>query len=242
MLRASRSWCTPPPGCFVVSSLPSPPLCSTVNPWAFMHPRSWCRMRGAMVSRCGRWTCSTVITSARWNSTAHTLVRWHVLGARHQRDLVRHMSIDEARPLLRKPTEGEDLVADYAQLGLTLGRHPLALLRERLTQLRFRTSACLQTWPHKKAVRVAVLVTGRQRPGTATGGIFLTLEDEFGSINVVVWNDLTSRQRNEVLSGRMLGVSGVVERAEGVIHVIAGRLEDHTVLLGRLATSSRDFH
>src|SRR3569833_360917 len=104
------------------------------------------------------------------------------------------------------------------------------------------SSAFLQTWPHNKAVRVAGRGTGRQRPGTATGVFFLTLEDEFGSINVVVWNDLTSRQRNEVLSGRLLGVSGVVERAEGVIHVIAGRLEDHTVLLGRLATSSRDFH
>src|SRR3569833_2017114 len=167
------------------------------------------------------------------------LARWHVLGARHQRDLVRHMSIDEARPLLRKPTEGEDLVADYAQLGLTLGRHPLALLRERLTQLRFRTSACLQTWPHKKAVRVAGLVTGRQRPGTATGVIFLTLEDEFGSINVVVWNALTSRQRDEVLSGRLLGVSGVVERAEGVLHKNAGRLEEHTVLLGRKKTRTQ---
>ena len=170
------------------------------------------------------------------------LARWHVLGARHERDLVRNMPIDEARPLLRTPTEGEDLVADYAQLGLTLGRHPLALLRERLTQLRFRTSECLHTWPHKKAVRIAGLVTGRQRPGTATGVIFLTLEDEFGSINVVVWNDLASRQRSEVLSGRLLGVSGVVERAEGVIHVIATQLEDHTMLLGRLATSSRDFH
>jgi len=170
------------------------------------------------------------------------LARWHVLGARHERDLVRKMPIDEARPLLRKPTEGEDLVADYAQLGLTLGRHPLALLRERLARLHFRTSDCLQTWPHKKAVRVAGLVIGRQRPGTATGVIFLTLEDEFGSINVVVWNDLASRQRNEVLDGRLLGVSGVVEKAEGVIHVIAGRLEDHTVLLGRLMTSSRNFH
>ena len=170
------------------------------------------------------------------------LARWRVLGARHERDLVRHMPIDEARPLLRTPTEGEDLVADYAQLGLTLGRHPLALLRERLTQLRFRTSECLQTWPHKKAVRIAGLVTGRQRPGTATGVIFLTLEDEFGSINVVVWNDLASRQRNAVLGGRLLGVSGTVEKAEGVIHVIAARLEDHTMLLGRLATSSRDFH
>jgi len=128
------------------------------------------------------------------------------------------------------------------KLGLTLGRHPLALLRERLTQLRFRTSECLQTWPLKQAVRIAGLVTGRQRPGTATGVIFLTLEDEFGSINVVVWNDLASRQRDAVLDGRLLGVSGVVERTERVIHVIASQLEDHTMLLGRLVTSSRDFH
>src|SRR3569623_648870 len=170
------------------------------------------------------------------------LARWRVLGARREPDLVRAMPINEGRPLLRKPTEGEDLVADYAQLGLTLGRHPLALLRARLTRLRFRTSAALATLPHKKSVRVAGLVTGRQRPGTATGVIFITLEDEFGTVNVVVWSDLAERQRAEVLDGRLLGVNGVIEKAEGIIHLIATGLEDHSALLGRLATTSRDFH
>lgn len=170
------------------------------------------------------------------------LAHWHVLGAQAEDDLLRAAPLEEGRPLLRRPSEGEDLVADYASLGLTLGRHPLALLRERLARLRFRSSDTLAAVPHGSRARVAGLVINRQRPGTATGVVFLTLEDEFGNINVVVWNELAERQRAAVLGARLLGVSGVLEKTEGVVHLVAARLEDHSALLGRLVTRSRDFH
>src|SRR3569623_1157765 len=121
-------------------------------------------------------------------------------------------------------------------------RRSPALVTSRAGACSARSSTALATLPHKKSVRGAGLVTGRQRPGTATGVIFITLEDEFGTVNVVVWSDLAERQRAEVLDGRLLGVIGVIVKAEGVIHLIATGLEDHSALLGRLATTSRDFH
>ncbi|MBS4096532.1 MAG: error-prone DNA polymerase [Sulfuricella sp.] len=150
--------------------------------------------------------------------------------------------IQEAQPELLPPSEGQNLVADYASLGLTLGRHPLALLRERLQRQRMVTATELQAFPHGRITRVAGLVIGRQRPGTASGVTFLTLEDETGQINVVVWRDLAERQRRELLGARLLAVYGVLERQGGVTHLIAGRLRDFTQLLGNLVTQSRDFH
>jgi error-prone DNA polymerase len=170
------------------------------------------------------------------------LARWQALGARRADGLMETMAVAEAQPLLRRPTEGEDIVEDYAHLGLTLGRHPLALLRGRLSALRYHDSCELQQIPHGRSVRAAGLVITRQRPATASGATFLTLEDEHGTINVVVWRDLAKRQRAEVLEGRLLGVTGKIEKAEGVMHLVAAKLEDHTPLLGRLVTESHDFH
>jgi error-prone DNA polymerase len=169
------------------------------------------------------------------------LARWHSLGMCKQGDLLEGIPIPEALPSLRSPSEGEDLVADYAQLGFTLGRHPLALLRGHLARRRLLSSDDLRRQPHGRRARAVGLVITRQRPGTATGVTFLTLEDEFGTINVVVWGELAERERALVLRGRLLGVSGVVERADGVLHLVAERLEDHGELLGRLPTRSRDF-
>jgi error-prone DNA polymerase len=91
-------------------------------------------------------------------------------------------------------------------------------------------------------VRTAGLVTCRQRPDTASGVVFVTLEDETGCINVVLWRDLVERQRREMLGARLLGVQGVLEREGEVVHLIARRLFDHSALLGPLAAASRDFH
>ena len=93
-----------------------------------------------------------------------------------------------------------------------------------------------------RPARAAGIVTGRQRPDTASGVVFVTLEDETGSVNVVVWRDLGERQRRELLGARLLGVHGILERDGEVVHLIAGRLTDHSALLGQLATASRDFH
>jgi error-prone DNA polymerase len=125
---------------------------------------------------------------------------------------------------------------------LSLGRHPLALLRPRLARLRVSTAERIRAMPPGCHARTAGLVIGRQRPGTASGVVFVTLEDETGCVNVIVWNTLVERQRRELLGARLLAVEGVLEREGEVVHLIARRLIDHSGLLGRLPTSSRDFH
>jgi len=116
------------------------------------------------------------------------------------------------------------------------------LLRSRLNRLQVLTAAELKALPHGHAVHTAGLVITRQRPGTATGVIFLTLEDETGHFNVVVWGRLAERQRREVLEARLLGVIGEIQREGEVLHIIAKQLQDHSTLLGQLTTHSRDFH
>jgi error-prone DNA polymerase len=168
------------------------------------------------------------------------LAHWSAAGAERRAPLDHPAT--EAAPGLRPPTEGQDIVADYASLGLTLGRHPLALLRGRLERMRFSTAEALRALAPGRIARVGGLVTCRQRPDTASGVVFVTLEDETGCINVVVWRDLVERQRKELLGARLLGVHGTVERDGEVVHLIARRLFDHSALLGPLATASRDFH
>jgi len=148
----------------------------------------------------------------------------------------------EIAPQLVAPTEGDEIVGDYAALGLTLRRHPLALLRARLKKQRIRSATELASARNGQLIRVAGLVTCRQRPATASGVIFVTLEDETGYMNLIVWNDLADRQRRELLGARLLAVQGEVQKQGSIVHVLARRLEDMTPLLGRLATASRDFH
>ena len=167
---------------------------------------------------------------------------WDVAGVERMPALLDAAPIEEAQPVLAAPSEGENIVADYANLGLTLGRHPLALLRERLQRQRMFTAAELKALPHGRLARVTGLVTGRQRPGTASGVTFVTLEDETGMVNVIVWRDLAERQRKELLRSSLLTVYGTLEREGEVVHLIAARLRDQTALLGNLATRSRDFH
>ncbi len=143
---------------------------------------------------------------------------------------------------LPAPNEGENLVADYRSLGLTLRRHPLALLRSHLAARRFLSAGDLQRSPDRLLARAAGIVTGRQRPGTASGIVFVTLEDETGYTNVVVRPELAERQRRELLGARLLGVYGQLEAKSGVVHLLAKRLVDLTAWLGRLETASRDFH
>ena len=167
---------------------------------------------------------------------------WLVAGIERRPPLLASAPIVESAPVLAAPTEGQDILADYASLGLTLGRHPLALLRPRLKKLSMITAAQLGTTPSGTPIRVAGLVTCRQHPGTAKGVIFVTLEDETGQINVVIWKRLAQKQRRPLLSARLLGVDGILERESGVTHLIAQRLTDHSALIGDLVTYSRDFH
>jgi error-prone DNA polymerase len=167
---------------------------------------------------------------------------WAVAGAIIEPHLLRDAPVQKSLPLLQNPSEGENIIADYRSLGLTLGRHPLALLRKRLQRMRLASAQELKNMPNGKPAKTAGIVTCRQRPGTAQGVIFVTLEDETGYTNVVVWNDLVERQRKELLGARLLGVEGYMQKESGVIHLVARRLVDHTSLLGRLITESRDFH
>jgi error-prone DNA polymerase len=160
-----------------------------------------------------------------------------------QGDLLTDLSLPEEPPALAAPSEAEDIVADYASISLTLGRHPMALLRRHMQRYRYQSSADLRALPDKQLVRCVGLVTGRQRPGTATGVIFVTLEDETGMTNVIVHADLVERQRKELLGAQLLGVRGVVQHASDgdVVHILAQYLVDHSELLGKLSVASRDF-
>ena len=130
----------------------------------------------------------------------------------------------------------------YATLGTTLGPHPLARLRSQLRARRCRSSRELPGIPSGRYIVAAGLVVGRQRPQTASGVTFVTLEDEHGMINVVVWRQLAERQRQPFLGARLLLVEGRLEAENGVRHLVARRLQDLTPLLGHLDVRSRDFH
>jgi error-prone DNA polymerase len=174
------------------------------------------------------------------------LAFWEVAGTERALPLApqgeRAGSIEEGRPLLEAPTEGQRIVADYASVGLTLGRHPMALLRERLARNRLLTASDLGCVAHGKIIRTAGIVLMRQRPQSAKGVTFLTLEDESGQVNVIVWESVGMQQRRPLLESKLLEIQGELQRQEGITHVIARRLIDRSALLGELVTRSRDFH
>ena len=134
------------------------------------------------------------------------------------------------------------MVADYQRVGLTLRSHPLKILRPTLRKMRLRSSEEIREARPGQLIRTTGIVINRQRPDTASGVTFATLEDESGLINVTVWRNVAERYRVELTQSRLMTVFGVIERDETTVYVVASRLVDHTQLLGDLATSSRDFH
>jgi error-prone DNA polymerase len=167
--------------------------------------------------------------------------RWAALGVEAPTPLLADAPLREAAPMLRAPTEGEDIVADYASLGLTLGRHPLALLRPQLQRRGLLPAEQAVNMKDGVLVTTGGLVICRQRPGSAAGVLFMTLEDETGVVNLVVWQSVLDRYRRELLGAQLLGVHGPVQREGRVVHVVARTLFDHTDLLGALNTTSRNF-
>ncbi|MDH3860571.1 MAG: error-prone DNA polymerase [Gammaproteobacteria bacterium] len=167
--------------------------------------------------------------------------RWAVAGAEKPMPLFPSMARYEPAPLLPKPTEGQNIVADYRSTGLTLERHPMCLLRRHLDRYCYAQARTLPVLGHGHAVNVAGLVITKQRPGTASGVIFVTLEDETGQINLVLWKQIAEQYRAELLNARLLGVAGELQIEGQVIHVVARRLFDHSNLLGNLSVRSRDF-
>ena len=175
---------------------------------------------------------------------------WQGAALKSAPELLRDAPIDEDALVLPAAPEGEEIVHDYAALGLTLRRHPLALLRPRLARWRLRSAQELKAARHGEQVRACGIVIGRQQPGTAKGTIFVTLEDETGPVNVIVWKSVrvAEDQRNALLRSRLLAVQGEWQIGQDsgghVRHLIAQRFVDLTPLLGRIAglTTSRDFH
>ncbi|NML44506.1 error-prone DNA polymerase [Ramlibacter sp. G-1-2-2] len=168
---------------------------------------------------------------------------WDAAALRSTPVLLRDAPVDEEELELQAAPEGEEIVWDYASLGLTLRRHPLALLRPQLAARKLATAADLRSVPNGRPVRYCGIVTLRQQPDTANGTIFVSLEDETGVVQVICWKSLRERQRKELLRARLLAVRGIWQREGEVCNLIAGHLEDLTPLLGRLAGSaqSRDF-
>jgi error-prone DNA polymerase len=160
-------------------------------------------------------------------------------------EMLRATRVGEAAVALAAPSEGEETLADYRALGLTLNRHPLALLRDRLAEFRVETAARLRTFPNGRLARASGLVTHRQRPETAKGTVFVTLEDETGAVNVIVWPKIAETQRKPLLAASLLTVYGQWQcegtGEQAVMHLVAARLIDHTPLLRGLVSRSRDF-
>jgi error-prone DNA polymerase len=159
--------------------------------------------------------------------------------------LLAEASAHEPTLELPEAPEIQAIAADYAAIGIPMGRHPIALLRDELSQCQVQPAAVLRTYPDGRLARASGLVTHRQRPETARGVVFITLEDDTGSINVIVWPDLLERYRKEVLGARLMTVYGIwqTDSATGgqVMHLIARRVVDHTPLLGALMARSRNF-
>jgi error-prone DNA polymerase len=167
--------------------------------------------------------------------------KWEVAAMLPPPLLLRDAPIIEAPVILPAATEGQEIIADYASTGLTLQRHPLALLRPRLKQMNLSTALEMKGFADRKLARTTGIVTMRQRPPTAKGTMFVTLEDETGITNVIIWPDLVDKQRKEILNAQLMTVYGIWQSRDDVRHLVAKRIVDHSHFLGELSISSRDF-
>ena len=141
------------------------------------------------------------------------------------------------------PTAVEDLIEDFASLNLSLDQHPIKLLLNQYPLPHLTHANAVSDKAHKSPIRVIGCVVGRQAPGTAGGVTFMTLEDHTGNLNVVVWQSTARLQKKAFISSKILEVRGILERSEeGVTHIIAGKLIDHSDKFDQLLMRSRDFH
>ncbi|HEY0855513.1 MAG TPA: error-prone DNA polymerase [Albitalea sp.] len=167
---------------------------------------------------------------------------WAVAGVdTRPTEMLRSTRVDEAPAQLAAPTEIENTLADYRALGLTLNRHPVALLRAELDRFKVQPAAVLRHYPNGRLARASGLVTHRQRPETAKGTVFVTLEDDTGQVNVIVWPSVVESQRRPLLGATLLTVYGRWQREGDVMHLVAMKMVDHSELLQGLASKSRNF-
>jgi len=173
--------------------------------------------------------------------------QWQIMAIEPPRPLLHDESNASAVTLndaitLAPPSVAEEVFADYQSTGLTLRAHPLALLRDQTPFNRCRRQSDLGAADNRRFVRIAGIVTCRQRPGTASGVVFLTLEDETGNHNVIVWPKIQELFRQALMTAQLLLVKGTLETRDGTMHVIASGLYDHSDALTTLRIKSRDFH
>jgi len=167
---------------------------------------------------------------------------WAVAGVdTRPTEMLRETRLHEAPAELEAPSEAENMLADYRALGLTLERHPLALLRAELAAFKVQPAVVLRRYPDGRLARASGIVTHRQRPETAKGTVFVTLEDETGAVNVIVWPSVAEAQRQPLLGATLLTVYGQWQREGDVMHLVAKKLIDHSHLLHGLVSRSRDF-
>ena len=167
---------------------------------------------------------------------------WDSAGSERQAAVLAGAPLHEQAITLPAPSLRRDVIADYATQGLTLRRHPLSLVRAALDARHVQRARDVGSTPHGRRVRCAGLITVRQRPGTAKGVTFVTIEDETGFLNIIVWKKVAEMQRRILLEANVLGVEGIVQSSQGVQHVVAHRLLDLDALLPELSSQSRDFH
>ena len=166
---------------------------------------------------------------------------WQVFESKNASPIFPYTSDNETDVMLPKPDEKQTILADYVSTGLTLGRHPLALLRDQLRNIGAMEATELWNLKNDERALVAGIVTSRQRPATAAGVMFFTLEDETGFINTVIWSSLIERYRHFISNVKLLMVRGKVQQEDGVLHLIAEELIDKTVWLDNTKLKSRDF-
>jgi error-prone DNA polymerase len=172
--------------------------------------------------------------------------RWHVAGIENTLPLFSGVALsqsaaDEKAIALQPPSAAQDVWTDYASIGHSLGPHPVSFVRRQLRARRCHSSREIGTLAAGAQARCAGMVTLRQQPQTASGVTFMTLEDETGTLNAIVWRDVAQRQWRIFREAHLLAIDGVIERADGVQHFVARRLHDYTPLLAQLDARSRDF-
>jgi error-prone DNA polymerase len=168
--------------------------------------------------------------------------RWQVAGVEIDKPLFRENTPGADSLVIQAPSLQKDIASDLQTTRVSLRPHIMSVLRRETPFIACKRQSELASLSHKSFVKVAGLVTGRQRPGTANGTVFLTLEDETGNINVIVWKRTQELFRKALLNGRLLLIKGNIETDGSVVHVVAGQLHDYSDRLDQLAIRSRDFH
>ena len=190
-----------------------------------------------------RATRALAMCGAFRNVTEHrNLAYWEALAVERARPSLAEVPFDEELPALPPPSEWEEILRDYYQLGLSTGRHPLAVLRSRLRSLGVLRRRDLEALDSGTDVCVSGLVTHLQHPQTAKGVVFASLEDETGINNIIFWPGVFAAERGNIIGTTLLIVHGTLQNEQGVVHVVAQRVEDYSHWVERLPRKSRDFH